>query len=136
MSSQSVTIQLSDPLLRNLRRRAEQACKPLEAEIVRILEGACPDDPDNSLSPELEMVMEALSLMEDHTLWNVASAKIPDSVTNQMEVYYTKRLAEGLSAEEECELAHMEKMFEKNVLVRAQAAMLLKERGLLEEVGA
>lgn len=133
MTSQAITLQLSEPLLRSLMRRAERSQKPLEAEITKILENACPDDDEDTLTPELEMVMEALSLMEDHTLWNVASAKIPDSVTDEMETYYTKRLAEGLSAEEEFELAHMEKMFEKNVLVRAQAAMLLKERGLLEE---
>ena len=133
MASHAVLINLPDALFEALQRRAELARHTVEEEIAKVLEEAVPVD-EEGLSPELESMMEALFLMEDHTLWNVASAKIPETVTNQMEVLYNRRLAKGLTEDEEQELARLEKMFEKNVLVRAQAAMLLKERGLLEKV--
>ncbi len=126
-----ITLQLTESLLQQIKRRAAQAGTDVDLEIAKALEEAFPAD-EESLTPELASIMEALSLMEDQTLWSVASAKIPESVTDHMETLYTKRLAQGLSASEEDDLSRLEKMFEKNILVRAQAAMLLKERGLLE----
>lgn len=127
MSTQSVTLHLPDPLYQRLKRRAEQAQRPVEDELLDMVAAAIPVG--DELPTELAEALSPLALLDDQALWRAARTHLPADAVEELERLHLKRQREGLSASEVEQAAALLRHYERFMLVRAQAAALLKQRG-------
>lgn len=127
MSTQSVTICLPEPLYQLLKRRAEQAQRAVEDELLDVVTAAVPLE--DELPPELTEAISPLSLLDDEGLWRAARTRWPEEAAEELEGLHFKRQREGLSALEAEKAAALLRQYERVMLVRAHAAGLLKQRG-------
>ncbi|MBW3540068.1 MAG: hypothetical protein KY476_07355 [Planctomycetes bacterium] len=127
MPAQSVTLTLPEPLYQRLRERAEQAHRSLEEETLEALATAIPVD--GALPPELSKLMESLNSLDDSAVWDAARRRLPADIGHELESLHLKGQSEGLNEAECAELARLVGLYEQQMLVRAQAVVLLKQRG-------
>lgn len=127
MSVQPITINLPTILYSRLRRRAEQSRHTVEAELLEVVTTAVPVADD--LPADLSEAISPLSLLNDAALWRAARSRLASETAAQLEVLHLKRQRDGLTATEEQILAGLVRQYERVMLVRAQAAALLKQRG-------
>lgn len=127
MTVQSVTLHLPNPLYERLKRRAEQAHRSVEAELLEVVATAVPVADD--LPADLAEAISPLALLDDEALWRAARSHFPEEAAAQMEQLHLKRQREGLTRSEAETRATLVRQYERAMLVRAQAAALLKERG-------
>jgi hypothetical protein len=67
--------------------------------------------------------------LDDEALWRAARTRLPADAVEELERLHLKRQRQGLTASEDEQVAALVRQYERVMLVRAQAAALLKERG-------
>lgn len=67
--------------------------------------------------------------LDDESLWQVARSRLPDDVSARLEALHLKRQAEALSETERQEISRLLRQYDRTMLLRARAAVLLKQRG-------
>jgi hypothetical protein len=76
------------------------------------------------------MCFEAiLDQLDDAALWQAAREKLSAETSARLEQMHLKQRKEGLSELETHEVADLVRQYERTMLVRARAAVLLKHRG-------
>lgn len=81
------------------------------------------------LSPELEEAVERLSLLSDDELWQAARRVLSPEESARLESLHLVQQSTGLSSVEKAELAEFLQRYEQAIVIRAEAAQLLHERG-------
>lgn len=127
MAMQPVTLNLPGPLYKRLKRRADRSHRTVEAELLEMVVSAVPVA--DELPAELEDAISPLALLDDEALWRAARSHFPAEASAQLESLHLKRQSEGLTEIETQTLAGLMRQYERAMLVRAQAAALLKQRG-------
>ena len=127
MTVHAVTLQVPSLLYEQLKRRTEQTDRTVEAELLDIVATAMPVSED--LPADLADAIDPLELLDDEALWRAARCSLPAEAATQMEDLHLKRQREGLTDAETKALDGLVRQYERTMLVRAQAAALLKERG-------
>jgi hypothetical protein len=127
MPAHAVTLHLPDSLYEYFQQQAEHARRTLEAELLRIVAAAAPVD--EMLSPELEEAVERLSLLSDDELWQAARGVLSPEESARLESLHLVQQSTGLSSAEKMELAELLQRYEQAIVIRAEAAQLLHERG-------
>jgi hypothetical protein len=127
MAIQTLTIQLPDRLYARLRHRAQQANRPVEAELVDLLATAILEE--DELPDELSHELAGLEHLEDEALWQAARGRLAAEMARRMEKLHRKRQRQGLTGSEARALSDLVRQYERAMLIRAQAAALLKRRG-------
>jgi 23S rRNA maturation mini-RNase III len=75
-----------------------------------------------------------LAYLNDAALWQAARTTLPAAQRERLESLHQKNQRDGLTAEEQAEeQAALLALYRETVLVRAQAAVLLKQPGRAEE---
>jgi hypothetical protein len=87
------------------------------------------DTGDERLPTELERTLAALTAADDAALWDAARTKMDPRAAERLAALNRKQQRDGLRAAEEAERDQLVTEYERVMLVRAQAAALLKERG-------
>ena len=127
MTVQVVTLHVPSPLYEQLKRRAAQAQRTVEAELLDVVATAVPVGDD--LPAELAEAISPLALLDDTALWRAARSHLSAEAVAQLEDLHLKRQREGLDDAEAETLRGLVRQYERTMLVRAQAAALLKARG-------
>ena len=127
MASHAVTLHLPETLYNRFRQRAEWSHRSLETEILEAVASAAAVE--GELSPELIQAVEALEGLADGELWQLARKTVSRKASQELEALHLKQRDEGLSQEEEAGRAKLLQEYEWTMLIRAQAACLLKDRG-------
>ena len=127
MPVQTVTIDLPASVYERLQRRARQANRSLEAELRAVVTAAVPA-PEN-LPEDLAKAVEALDLLSDRELWQAAESRLDPEAVEHLEALHLKRQDEGLTEEELSVEQLLIRRYERNLLVRAKAAAVLRARG-------
>ena len=127
MAAHAVTLQLPAPLYDLFRGRAEQAHRSLEAELLNAVATVATEEEE--LSSDLARVIADLALLTDEELWRAAPNRLSDDAKTQLEALNSKQQREGLTPAEKETLEQLVHQYDRAVLVRAEAARLLKERG-------
>jgi plasmid stability protein len=127
MTTQTVTLKVPELLYRRLKARANQTQRTVEDEVLDVLAMAVPVADD--LPPDLAEAISPLALLDDEALWRAARSQLPPPAAQQLEELHLKRQREGLIEAESQTLAALVRQYERAMLVRAQAAALLKQRG-------
>ncbi|HRW09816.1 MAG TPA: hypothetical protein P5121_32165 [Caldilineaceae bacterium] len=70
-----------------------------------------------------------MTFLTDEELWQAARTKLSPTDHAHMETLLDKQQATGLEADEMAEAEMLADRYERTVLIRAKAAVLLKERG-------
>ncbi len=127
MTAYAVTLQLPSPLYSHFQSRAERAHRSLEAELLDAVATVASDEDD--LSPDLARAVADLKLLNDEELWRAARNRLSDDVRARLEALNLRQQREGLTPAEKESLEHLVEQYDRTVLLRAEAARLLKERG-------
>ncbi len=81
------------------------------------------------LPSELAEAVASLSLLDDEALWRAARTRVPEEAVAGLEHLNRKCQAEGLSVSEADQQAALVRQHERTLLIRAEAAALLREHG-------
>lgn len=127
LNMQTVTLGVPDVLYAQLKQRAEQTQRSLEAEVLDVLIGAVPVG--GELPADLAVALSSLALLDDEALRQAATARLPAEVAAELESLHGKQQREGLTLSEAQTLVVLVRQYERNMLVRAQAAAILQQRG-------
>ncbi|MCU0491699.1 MAG: hypothetical protein MUD01_08930 [Chloroflexaceae bacterium] len=127
MAAQHLTLALPELIYQQLQERARQAQRSVEDEAADVLTEAVVSPA--RLPEDLETELAALQLLHDHELWQAARMRLSDEATTQLARLNRKRQREGLTAAEEQQASLLLRQYDRVMLVRAQAAALLKHRG-------
>lgn len=127
MSELTLTLSLPESLYRQLKTRATRSKRSVEEETVDILAAAVPAAEE--LPADLAEALTPLSVLDDESLWRAARSALAAQAVEEMEALHRKRGTEGLTAAEAEALAGLVAAYERAMLVRAQAAALLRRRG-------
>ena len=127
MTVQSVTLNVPRALYDRLERRAAETHRTVEDVLLDVLVTAVPLA--DELPSDLAEALSPLTLLDDAALWRAARSHLPTEVAAQLEALHLKRQREGLTDSETETLARLVRQYERAMLVRAQAAALLKQRG-------
>jgi plasmid stability protein len=127
MAVQPMTLNLPGALYNRLKRQAEQTHRSVEAELLEVVASAVPVD--DELPNDLAEAISPLALLDDQALWRAARSHLSAEAAGQLESLHLKRQQGGLTDAETQTLAVLVQQYERTMLVRAQAAALLKQRG-------
>ena len=127
MSAHAVTLHLEDPLYDYFRQRAEDKRRSLEAELLETVEAAGPKSQE--LPAALAQAVAELTGLDDKALWRVARDHLPRQAAEELEAFNLKQQREGLNRAEERTLDQLAGAYERFLLLRAEAASLLRKRG-------
>lgn len=127
MATQTVTLRMPDPLYDQLMHRAVETQRSFEEETLEVLAAVLPGR--GELSADLKQAIDSLVVLEDAALWQAAQSRLADDVASELEALHDKRDRVGLTDSESQQLAALLRQYERQMLVRAQAAALLRERG-------
>ena len=84
---------------------------------------------EGELSPELVKAVAALEHLEDAELLRLAREAMSREASQELEALHAKQRDEGLTPAEDATRAKLIHEYERSMLIRAQAATLLKDRG-------
>src|SRR5262245_41783569 len=127
MTTQTLTLQVPEVLFTRLKRRAEQANRTVEAETLDLLATAVPVAEE--LPADLQQAIASLGSLDDEALWRAARSRLSAEAGAALEALHLKRQREGLTEVERHRLADLVRQYERAMLVRAEAAALLRQRG-------
>ncbi len=84
---------------------------------------------EDEISPDLIEALQALEKLDDGELWRLAREAMSLEASQELEALHFKQQNEGLSPEEDATRARLIYEYARVMLVRAKAAVLLKDRG-------
>ncbi len=127
MSTQIITLNLPEALYERLKHSAEQSHRSVEAELLALVSVSVPME--NELLADLRETLDGMTLLDDKALWRAARRRLPLKISRQLETLNLKSQREGLTESETQTRSLLLRQYDKTMLVRAKAAVLLKERG-------
>ncbi|NCC33732.1 MAG: hypothetical protein EOM24_17210 [Chloroflexia bacterium] len=127
MSSQILTLELPEPLYEQLQVRAARRQRSVADEVLDVLTGAIPAT--EVLPDDMEHALAQLVFLDDPELWQAGRSRMAPDAAERFSALNAKRQREGLTEAEQQERELLVHQYERSMLVRAQAAALLKQRG-------
>lgn len=88
-----------------------------------------PSPGEEDLPETLVVELKRLSLLSDQELWQTARATVPANKRERIEALSTLAKQRDLAESEQQEVEELLYLYDQNMLLRAEAAVLLKERG-------
>jgi uncharacterized protein YnzC (UPF0291/DUF896 family) len=127
MTVQAITLNLPETVYEQIRRAAEKAQRPLNEVLVEAVTAVAPVI---GITPEnLRTALAQMAYLNDAALWQAARAIMTAEQRERLQALHDKQQREGLTAEEQAEEQALLALYRETLLVRAQAAVLLKQRG-------
>jgi hypothetical protein len=84
---------------------------------------------EEELTYDVAKAIADLALLNDAELWRAARNRLSDDARSQFEALNSKQQRERLTPAEKEELEQLVQQYDQALLLRAEAARLLKERG-------
>jgi plasmid stability protein len=93
MATQTLTLEVPEPLYQRLKKRADHARRSAEEESVQLLSASVPgaDLPD-----DLAAALASLLTMDELKLWNAAHSRLPAETSDELVALNGKQQREGL----------------------------------------
>jgi hypothetical protein len=126
MSAQSITLDIPQRLFDQIQKAAEKAHRPIHEILIEAVTAVAPVI--NSTSPDLRIALAQMAYLNDAALWSAARSSLSSEQRTHLEALHQKQQREGLSVQERQEEQALVKLYQETLLVRAQAAVLLKLR--------
>jgi hypothetical protein len=121
-----VTVNVPRSVYERIRRAAEQRRRSVDEMVAEALSAAAPalDTPQD----DMRAALAQLTYLNDAALWQAARATMPLPLRARLEELHSKQDSMELSVPEQAEVERLEQLYRDTLLVRAQAAVLLKQR--------
>jgi len=126
MSVQTVTFDIPRGLYEQIKRAAEKKHRTVNDLLVEAVTAVAPVIDTNAIP--LQTALAQLTYLNDAALWQAARAALSAEQRDRMAALHDKQQREGLTAEEQTEEKALLKYYRETLLIRAQAAVLLKQR--------
>lgn len=127
MAAHAVTLRLPAPLYDRFSSRAERAQRSLEAELLEAVATIAAEEEESSR--DVAEAVAALELLSDADLWRAARNPLAEADRSRLEALNLKQQRESLTPTEKESLERLLRQYDRAVLLRAEAARLLKQRG-------
>jgi len=127
MTLQTITLRLPEVLYRQVEHRAQRMRRSVEDELIIVVSTALPTTDDLPL--DIAGDLAQLTFLTDAELWQAAQTTLPPKDSERMQALMFKRQRDELTAAEEREAQRLAHRADRTMLVRSQAAVLLKDRG-------
>lgn len=123
----SVTVELSEQLLKSVKQRASKRRQTLNREVAELIESGLAQL--DWWETDIEEMLQPLETMSDADLWQAAESRLSAKFCRRLESLHNKRQREGLTKAEREEARRLTEQYERCLLIRARAAALLKAHG-------
>lgn len=127
MTVQTVTLNLPSVLYDRLKRRADQAHRSIETELIEAVAMTVPSGAE--LPDDLVEQVSSLTLLDEKTLRRAAQSHFSAEKAAELEALHLKRQDEGLTEKETQQAGELTSQYERAMVLRAQAIALLLQRG-------
>ena len=127
MTIQAVTLNLPKIVYEQIRQAAEKAQRPVDQVLVEAVVAVAPVM--DIASEGLRTALAQMAYLNDAALWQAARATVSAEQRDRLEVLHHQQQRQGLTAEEQTEEQALLALYRETLLIRAQAAVLLKQRG-------
>jgi plasmid stability protein len=136
MAENTLTVTLTEPVLKNLRARAEHSNRTVEAEAAEWLAQAPPVSEEGPR--DLDALLAPFRSKTDEELRALLRSSLTAQEQQRVADLNSKAAATGLTEQEREEQDRLVALFDEKLLLRAQALGVLRERGysLAELIGA
>lgn len=127
MTVQAITLNLPEAVYRQIRQAAEKVGRPVNEVLLEAVTAVAPiigTGPEN-----LRTALAQMAYLNDAALWQAARTTMTAAQRERLEALHDKQQREGLTVEEQAEEQALLSLYRETLLVRAQAAVLLKQRG-------
>jgi hypothetical protein len=130
MTLQTVSIHLPENLYRQVQQRAKGKNRSVADELAIVVEDALSTaDAWVGVPTKIAEEAEQLRYLNDEHLLRTAQLTVPAEKSERMQTLSQKFKAEGLTAVEAEEIRQLQYYAQRIMLIRAEAAVLLQERG-------
>jgi hypothetical protein len=126
MTVQEVTLHVPERVYDQIRRAAERTHRSIDDILLEALIAAAPTMLE---SPAVRSSFAQLTFLNDAALWQAARATMQSDQRERLADLHDKQQREGLSTAERDEEQALLGLYREVVLLRGQAAVLLKRRG-------
>jgi plasmid stability protein len=127
MADQAMYLNIPDDLYQRLKRRAEEMHRSVEEEALVALATSVPQK--DELPHDWKELLDSMSALDDEALWQAAQNDLGRKANAGIRRLRAKRRTRGLTVAEQERLAELLRQEDKGMLIRAQALLLLKQRG-------
>lgn len=127
MADQAMYFHIPDDLYQRLKKRAEEMHRSVEEEALVALETSVPQQ--DELPRDWKELLDSMSALNDEALWQAAQNDLGRKANAGIRRLRAKRRTRGLTVAEQERLAELLRQEDKGMLIRAQALLLLKQRG-------
>lgn len=127
MPGHVVTITLPELVYEQIRQASERTHRPLDDVLAEAVTAAAPvmDTPPGTLRSALAH----LAYLNDAALWQAARTTMPAEQRERLAALHDKQQREPLTPEERSEEQALLALYRETLVVRGQAAILLRQRG-------
>jgi hypothetical protein len=128
MAMQAVTLALPTTVYEQIRRAAEKAQRPVNDVLVEAIAAVAPVIDTAPL--HMRSALAQMAYLNDAALWQAARATMTAEQRERLATLHDQQQrGVMLSPEEQAEEQALLALYRETVLIRAQAAVLLKQRG-------
>lgn len=128
VQTRPVTIDLPDPIYRQLQQTARKTKRRLEDVLLQTIAGNLPPGTENAPA-DMQADLQALQWIDDNALWAVARSKISPEQQARQEYLLAQNQRGDISPEERAELDRLGDLVDRLTLKKAYAYALLRWRG-------
>lgn len=127
MTVYPITLNVPRATYEQIQRAAQKAKRPIDELFVEAIVAAAPTL--TSASTNLKASLAQMTYLNDAALWQAARSTLPSEQRERLAALHEAQQRRALSSEEQVEERALLKLYREVVLVRAQAAVLLQQRG-------
>jgi hypothetical protein len=124
---QTLKLNISGDLYNRIKKQAEVSHRSIEAEAAIALESVIPEEED--IPARLKDIVESMALLDDEALERAACNTRTRDAAEKIRKLRARRKSKGLTTGEQDRLATLLRQYDEGILIRAEAAALLKRRG-------
>jgi hypothetical protein len=128
VQTRPVTIDLPDPIYRQLQQTARKTKRRLEDVLLQTITGNLPPGTEDAPA-NMQTDLQALQWIDDNALWAVARSQTSPEQQARQEYLLAQNQRGVLSPEDRAELDHLGDMVDRLTLKKAYAYALLRWRG-------
>jgi hypothetical protein len=127
MSAQQITPSLPDGLYEQLQTAAERSHRSLDELLVEVVAAIAPAL--GTASSGVRSSLAQVAYLNDAALWQAARSTMAPEQRARLSALHDKQQRSGLDPKEKADEQALLSLYDETLLVRAQAAVLLKQRG-------
>jgi hypothetical protein len=126
MTAQTVTLDIPQKLYEQIKRAADKKHRNVNDLLVEAVTAVAPVIDTNSV--DLRTALAHLTYLNDAALWQAARATLSAEQRERLAWLNDKQQRDGLTHTEQEEADLLLKLYRETLIIRAQAAVLLKQR--------